>query len=222
MDDWSFVTEAEPWLVGSANAATVGPPDEPFRPTPLFTMAFPRLTALLSRARQTAVDLSSGPHMLFAWGEPASGVRAWLCPIAPAVVPADAAPEHRILLGCIGGITERFNEPADNWLLNHNHSLTAAEVGRDASFLDAYTWAFEECGGIPILVAEWYPASWEANGNCVLCSRSTGELLFSAPDHRDPTLVPYGRCPKYTLYMRRGASSLGEWVEAVAGQWSVT
>jgi hypothetical protein len=110
-------------------------------------------------------------------------------------------------------------EPADSWLLNHNHALTAAEVERDASFLADYWWAFEECGGIPISVAEWYPAAWEANGNCVLCSRGTGELLFFAPDHADSTLVPYGRCPLYTLHTRRGSDSLHEWVEAIAAQW---
>src|SRR4051794_4560662 len=96
---------------------------------------YPQLTALLVRARQTAVNLPSGRHLLFAWGDPDTGVRAWLCPTAPEVVPTNAAPDHQVLLGCFGGIVERFSEPAGNWLLNHNHALTAAEVERGASFL---------------------------------------------------------------------------------------
>lgn len=220
MDDWRIVTEAEPWLVGDASAATVGPPDRPFRPTRQFAATFPRLAALLGRARQTAVVLPSGHHTLFAWGEADSGVRAWLCSMAPEVIPAGAALDHRVLLGYFGGIAERFNEPADNWLLNHTDALTAAEVERGASFMADYSWAFEECGGIPITPAEWYPAAWEANGNCVLCSRAAGELLFFAPDHAYPDLVPYGRCPMYTLHTRRGAGSLRAWVEAFAAQWA--
>lgn len=220
MDDWRIVTEAEPWLVGEAKAVAVGPPDRPFRPSRQFAAIFPRLAALLGRARETGVGLPSGRHTLFAWGEEDSRVRAWLCPLAPEVVPAGAAPDHQILLGCFGGIRERFNEPADNWLLNHNHALIAAEVDRDASFLADYSWAFKECGGIPITAAAWYPAAWEANGNCVLCSRSSGELLFFAPDHAYPDLVPYGRCPMYTLHTRHAAGSLREWVEAIAAQWA--
>ncbi|WP_439624646.1 hypothetical protein [Gemmata sp.] len=103
----------------------------------------------LDGARSWAEDsLPSGRHTLFAWGEPDSGVRAWRCPAAPAAVPAGAAPDHRILLGCLGGVVERFNEPSGNWLLNHNHAPTAAEVERDAPFMTAFAWAFEECGGI--------------------------------------------------------------------------
>jgi hypothetical protein len=220
MDDWRIVTEAEPWLVGDAEVATVRALDRPFQPTRRFAAVFPRVAELLGRARRTTVGLPAGPHTLFAWGEAASGVRAWLCPAPPDAAPADAAPDHQLFLGCIGGITARFNEPADNWLLNHNHALTAAEVRRNASFLADYSWAFEECGGIPISATEWYPAAWEANGNCVLCSRATGELLFFAPDHADPTLVPYAGCPMFTLHTRPGAGSLREWVETIAAQWT--
>lgn len=221
MNDWWIVTEAEPWLVGDANVATVGAPDQPFRATPHFAAAFPRLAALLVSARQTAVRLPSGRHTLFAWGETDSGVRAWLCPAVPESIPTGAAPDHRILLGCFGGVVKRFNEPSGSWLLNHNHALTAAVVEQDASFLADYSWAFEECGGIPVDMAAWYPAAWEANGNCVLCSRSSGELLFFATDHADDNLVPSGRCPMYTLHTHRRAGSLRQWVEGIAVQWAV-
>jgi hypothetical protein len=219
MNDWQIVTEAEPWLVGSPGEATVRPLDSVFRPTRPFRFAFPRLTELLSRARRSEVMLATGPHLLFAWDAPEHEVRAWLSPAAPAVVPETAAPDHRILLHCFGGVSERFNEPVDNWLLNHNQSLTAADVSRDASFMADYRWAFDECGGIPIDMAAYYPVAWEANGNCVLCARESGQLLFFAPDHAYRDLVPYGGCPMYTLHTKAGAGTLREWVERISEQW---
>jgi hypothetical protein len=47
-------------------------------------------------------------------------------------------------------------------------------------------------------------------------------LLFFAPDHADDYLVPFGRCPMYTLHTHRRAGSLRQWVEAIAAQWAVT
>lgn len=220
MDDWRTVTDAEPWLVSHATAATIQLASSAFRPPPLFEETFPKLAVLLSQARRTIVEMPSGRYTLFAWGTPQSGVRAWLCPLPPEPVPTRAATDHRILLAGIGGITQRFNEPSDSLLLNHDDALTAPEVERDASFLTDYEWAFEESGGIPIRTADWYPAAWEANGNCVLCSRGSGELLFFAPDHSDLTLIPYAQCPPYTLHIRPQMTSLREWVEALAVQWA--
>jgi hypothetical protein len=220
MDDWRLVTEAQPWLVAARYAATVAELDETFRPTPQFRGAFPRLTALLSVARQSAVVLPTGHYKLFAWGGLDEGVRAWLSPAVSETVALRAAPDHRVLLECFGGITERFNEPAGNWLLNHNQALTAIDVNSDAAFLSDYDWAFKECGGIPIDMAQYYPVAWEANGNCVLCERATGGLIFFAPDHADKNLIPYGRCPMFTLHTHLGGGSLRQWVEAIAAQWS--
>jgi hypothetical protein len=220
MNDWEAVTCAQPWRVPEGGDAPVRRVRGAFRPAAGFRTAFPRLTELLRRARRSEVTLPEGPHVLFAWGDLATGVRAWLSPAPPGIVPEAAAPDHRILLGHLGGVAERFNEPDDNWLLNHNQALTAGEVARDASFMADYAWAFEACGGIPVDVAAYYPAAWEANGNCVLCAREGGRLLFFAPDHADDGLAPFGRCPVYTLHTRRGAGTLREWVERIAEQWS--
>jgi hypothetical protein len=219
MNDWQAVTEAEPWLVPSSEKASVRDLKGEFHPTPEFESAFPRLTELLRRARRSEVILPSANYVLYAWDNTGHQISAWLSPAPPATVPDGAALDHQILLRCFGGIVERFGEPVDNWLLNHNRALTAAEVARDASFMCDYEWAFEECGGIPLDVAAYYPAAWEANGNCVLCHREKGRLLFFAPDHAYPDLIPYGRCPMYTLHTKPGAGTLREWVERIADQW---
>ncbi|MDB5311139.1 MAG: hypothetical protein JWO38_5341 [Gemmataceae bacterium] len=192
---------------------------KPFKPTLLFQKTFPQLTGLLCRARLLEVRLDEQPYFLFSWGQPPDQVRAWLSPPPSAEPPASAAPEHGVLLGSFGGIVERYNEPAGNCLLNHNEALTAGEVVKDASFMVAYGWAFEECGGIPIETASYYPAAWEANGNCVLCERATGRLLFFAPDHADKNLIPFESCPMYTLHVHRQVTTFREWVEHIAGQW---
>jgi hypothetical protein len=219
MNDWQAVTEAEPWLVPSSEKASVRDLKRAFHPTREFESAFPRLTELLGRARQSEVVLPGGSHVLYAWGKTGHQISAWLSPDPPATVPDGAAPGHQILLQCFGGIVERFGDPVDSWLLNHKHALTTAEVARNASFISDYEWAFEECGGIPIDVAAYYPAAWEANGNCVLCHREDGRLLFFAPDHAYPDLIPCGRCPMYTLHTKPGAGTLREWVERIAEQW---
>jgi len=219
MIDWQIVTKAKPWVVGTADEAIVIPAHKPFSATRQFEAAFPLLTKLLQSSRQWEITRMGGTQLLFAWGDEDSGVRAWLSPGLPAVVPQMAAADHRILLECFGGISERFYEAEHNWLLNHNQALTAAEVDKDASFLADYAWAFEECGGIPIDVTEYYPAAWEANGNCVLCSRKSGELLFFAPDHCNKDLTPYAQCPMYSLHVHRRAATLRIWVEQIANQW---
>jgi hypothetical protein len=219
MNDWQIVTKAEPWLANSPDTAVTVPASRPFNPTKQFDATFPSLTKLLLSARKWDVALAEGTQVLFAWGDKESGVRAWLSPAIPATVSSNAAPDHQVLLACFGGISQRFNEPEHNWLLNHNQALIAAEVERGASFLGDYAWAFDECGGIPIDVEEYYPAAWEANGNCVLCSRGNGELLFFAPDHCDENLVPYSQCPMYTLHTHREAATFQTWVERIADQW---
>src|SRR5262245_27082597 len=128
MNDWQIVTRAEPWLIPSSGKARVRPAGQSFTPTRRFEAAFPLLAELLSNARQCEVILPSGTHLLFAWGERDPGLRAWLSPDPPGVGPDKAAPDHRILFECFGGIVERFNEPEDNWLLNHTQALLATEV----------------------------------------------------------------------------------------------
>jgi hypothetical protein len=219
MNDWQLVTEAEPWLVRSPETASVRPLDLPFEPNRQFRSRFPELNELLCRARMSEITLPKGTHLLFAWGDIDRGIRAWLSPVAPKIVSSKAAPDHQLMLECFGGIVDRFNEPSDNWLMNHNEALVASEVERDASFMTSYSWAFEECGGIPIDMSAYYPAAWEANGNCVLCSRENGQLLFFAPDHCDEDLIPYDSCPMFTLHTKRYASSFQEWVETIAVQW---
>ncbi len=141
------------------------------------------------------------------------------CATEPIPAPEGACATHRILLGSFGGIRERYSEPESNWLLNHNEAWVKTEVRSGVSFMKDYEWAFEECGGIPIDLAAFYVVAWEANGNAVICSRSSGALLFFARDHANEDLLPYDQCPMYSLHVHRKAPDFRTWVEVISEQW---
>ena len=217
MNDWIKVTTAESWAFGANEAAVVNPACK-FVPTPELERAFPKLSELLSAARCSSVTFGGDDYILYSWGA-SSIVRAWLSPVVDGLAHQGACPAHQKLLAEFGGIRERYNEPEGNWLLNHNEAWVAAGPQSDVSFMKDYEWVFEECGGIPIDLENHYVVAWEANGNVVICSRSSGKLLFFAPDHANPNLLPFGPCPMYSLHIHREVPDFCSWVEAIADQW---
>jgi len=91
---------------------------------------------------------------------------------------------------------------------------------RDASFVESYSWAFEDEGvPIPIALTEFYSIAQEANGNTTLCHRKTGEIVLFAPDHNFTHIVPLPGCPEYALYRIPRAEGFSSWVSSVANQW---
>ena len=44
-------------------------------------------------------------------------------------------------------------------------------------------------------------------------------MILFAPDHSFEYVVQMEGCPRYTFYELRGAATLRDWVETVAGQW---
>lgn len=89
----------------------------------------------------------------------------------------------------LGGIGERWNEPEDTWLLNHNAALTAELAASDPTDVIAATsWAWEEDGlKVPIEPSEYGVLAEEVNGNLTLCHRTTGEILLFALTTSSPT-----------------------------------
>ncbi len=144
----------------------------------------------------------------------------WLSLPPSADPPRSLFAEHRELLASFGGVVERFNEPEDTWLLNLNDALTEREACHDASFIQRYSWAFEDSAlTIPIHPTDYYSVAREANGNTTICHRSSGELLMFAPDHCFRHLVKLEGCPEYTLYRLTGAPFFRNWVNTIALQW---
>jgi hypothetical protein len=220
---WNQFTAAVPWFPPKGVTAEAGPDSPPGAWSPAssdFVRLFPRLTALLRSAARTSVNIGADPYDLYSWRFPDGVERAWLVPRS-SPGPADRLfPDHRTLLQSFGGIVERSNDVEDSWLLNQGEVLTAQTAERDAAFLNDYAWAFEEAGGgIPIDVGDYYAVSNEANGNCTLCSRSTGSIVLFAPDHAFSHVRPLPGCPEYTLYSLEGALAFADWVETIAGQW---
>jgi hypothetical protein len=135
-------------------------------------------------------------------------------------IPNDIHGNHMELLNSFGGIIERFNEPDNTWLLNHNDALTGREALHDVGFINDYAWAFSDAGvDLPIRLIDYYSLAREANGNTTLCHRKTGHILLFAPDHAFNFVVPFDGCPEYTLYRINGVVTLGDWVDTIARQW---
>ena len=116
----------------------------------------------------------------------------------------------------VGGVIERFNEPATQ-LLNHDAVLTNHEASFDASFINNYSWAFDD--NVPIDTAAYYTIAREANGNTTICNRADCSILLFAPDHAFDDVSPMDGCPEFTLYNIDGASTFTDWVELIAEQW---
>jgi hypothetical protein len=215
---WQEFARELPWFVAGRDVR-VGKllPPGSWHASDAFGRLFPRLGRLLGTASTSRVVVDGRPFTLFSW-EIADRLLAWLAPL-PGAAAEGVYPGHLTLLAEFGGITERAGEFEGQWLLNTTESLTQREATHDASFIRDYAWAFDEVGGIPIDLTAFYSVSREANGNCTLCHRVTGEVLLFAPDHAFNHVTPLEGCPEYTLYRLQGAPRFEAWVEEVAGQW---
>jgi hypothetical protein len=219
---WDSFAEELSWFLTDRHRLEVGALVRPggWRASSRFREVFPTLARLLEAAHTSHVGLDDGDYCLFSW-EGRSWISSWLAPPPAADTDAALLPDHRVLLAEFGGITERSGHPDGSWLLNANVSLIGGEERADASFIRDYAWAFEGVsGGIPIVLEDYYPICWEANGNATLCHRTTGDVLLFAPDHSFDDVTPLEGCPPYTLYRRAGGRTFVEWVETVAHQWT--
>ncbi len=231
MSDWDEFSNAVPWFlagfasvqtepeVAAAGVIDVGSP---------FADTFPDLANLLTSARITPVTLQARRrpprrYRLFAWQRTNGRPFGWLSPAPPVGVCMQLHRDHELLLGTFGGVTERFNEPEDTWLLNGNEALTVDAAGPATSltaFDDARATSKRSHGRRePIELSEYYAIAVEANGNTTLCHRTTGGVLMFAPDHSFSHIRRLDGWPEYTFYQIPSAPVFRDWVETIARQW---
>jgi hypothetical protein len=220
---WESFLEDVPWFMNRRNHVEVGITQEPgawAERSADFSRLFPALERLLKKASLTELEIDGKHYELFSWQRQDGRDCAWLSPAPSRRAPSSLLQEHQTLLASFGGVEERSNESEDTWLLNHNAVLTETEAKRDASFINAYKWAFDRAGvSIPIVLSEFYSIAREANGNTTLCHRTTGEIVLFAPDHNFAHIVPVPGCPKYSLYRIPGAETFSGWVSSITNQW---
>ena len=220
MNDWEAFTESIPWFVDAGAKVHVSEPRDGLELPSSVAVVFPTLAHLLAQSHVSPVSVNDVPYQLLAWDAEDGQRMGWLCLVPDAGIPNDIHADHTELLHSFGGIIERFNEPDDTWLLNHDDALTGREASHDASFINDYAWAFADAGvDLPIRPSEYYSLAREANGNTTLCHRITGQVLLFAPDHAFDFVVPFDGCPEYTLYRINGVDTLRDWVDTVARQW---
>lgn len=220
MDDWRTFNESVPWFVKDTSNVRIVAAHDGFRVSSPVADTFPTLAELCRRASVTSVSVDGVTYLLLTWTGRNGCRMGWLC-LPPATEPPQQLfADHRALLHAFGGIVERFNEPEDTWLLNHNEVLTAGESSHDATFINHYAWAFHDVGiAIPINLTDYYSIAGEANGNTTLCNRLSGQVILFAPDHSFNFVTPLAGCPEYTLYQLDGISDFRDWVEHVSLQW---
>lgn len=223
-DYWQQFIDDVPWFL--QNTQILEARDAPrgsWRPRSRdFSALFPQLARLLASSIVTHVVTADREYVLHSWDADDGSARSWLCPPPHDRAPRDVHPAHRVLLESFGGIVERSNEVVESWLLNHTDVLTADEATHDATFIEAYRWAFADVpGGIPIDLEAHYSIAREANGNMTLCHRQTGDVLLFAPDHSFDHIVPLEGCPEQSLYRIPSAPTFEAWVAAIARQWTV-
>jgi hypothetical protein len=220
MSDWHAFIESIPWFVDTDADVRVSESHDARQLASPVADVFPSLAKLLGQSRVTPISVNDTRYELLAW-DAVDGYRiGWLCLPPTADLPNRLYTDHADLLRSFGGVIERFNEPEDTWLLNHNDALTLREASHDASFINDYLWAFTDAGAeLPIQPTDYYSLAREANGNTTMCHRTTGEVILFAPDHAFNFVTPLDGCPEYTLYKINGVSTLADWVNAVAMQW---
>jgi hypothetical protein len=223
---WEQFIENAPWFAHGGKLAKVGIARPPGSWTPAssdFEGLFPELDRLLRAAFVTSVAVADGRYELYAWLRPDGNSCSWLSPLRSANSPSSLYPDHRVLLTSFGGIVELSNEldePEQWWLRNHTDVLTEHGAQTDATFIEAYGWAFVEAGAeIPIDLTAFYAIAQGANGNTTLCHRGSGEVILFAPDHDFDHVEPYPDCPEQSLYLLHGAPTFRDWVNTIARQW---
>jgi hypothetical protein len=184
VNDWEHFIESIPWFADAGAKVHVSEPREGLELPSSVASVFPTLAHLLAQSQVTPVAVDDVAYQLVAWDTSDEQRMGWLCLMPKADIPNDIHANHTELLNSFGGIIERFNEPDDTWLLNHNDALTGREALHDAGFINDYAWAFSDAGvDLPIRLIDYYSLAREANGNTTLCHRKTGHILLFAPDH---------------------------------------
>ncbi|WP_214482225.1 hypothetical protein [Bacillus sp. SM2101] len=189
-----------------------------------FEGTFPQLTKLLSKARITVIQYGNVNYELFGWKHNVSSQSlGWLClePLKGQNINKSLHPNHSVLLQNFGGITERWNEPLDTWLVNLNNALTYENIKVGfGSMEDIFQELCEEEGvEIKVNTSDFISFAFEANGNITMYHKISGKVLMYAHDHNFEHLISFSNYPEYTLYEIESCETLNDWIENIASQW---
>lgn len=184
-----------------------------------FQERFPITSDLLSRASVEQFVLQSTPYLLLAWRSArTNSLCGWVCASPVGNPPGTLHASHAEYLKTIGGILDYWGETHIPLLVNQREVLTCrlAAAGIDP-WLQQYPVTeieHEVSDENAVVISEEY------NGNIAFYLRDSGEVIYLAPDHCDPSLVPYRDYPEFTFAVRDTTPCIFAFIEELAKQWS--
>ena len=222
-NDWSDFLIDTPWLIKPEDTVSISDTImliDRFIPPVLFKETFPSLTELLMNARITKVLVNEQSFELIGWTDKDGYSFGWLCKPPVLEVKTLICKEHRLLLNYFGGITERWNEQEESWLLNLNSALTLEET--KIGFQGWKSYVEDMCNyenlKLDIDPTDYIAFAFEANGNLTLYNRNDSSIIMFAPDHCFDHVTPLDGYPDYTLYRINNCPNFITWVETIAKQ----
>ncbi|UJF34442.1 hypothetical protein [Paenibacillus hexagrammi] len=221
--DWSDFTNEIRWFVKPNDQVSLSMTldgNDFFKFPDTFTSMYPVLSDLLKKARVTRVQINELHFQLLGWSDHNENSFGWLAKPPAIDINKPLSKEHRLLLTYFGGITERWNESEDSWLLNLNSALTLEDaVEGFREWEDYITYMINDEGLVsPINAKDYIAFAFEANGNMTLYHRQHSSIMMLAHDHCFEHITPLEGYPEYTLYTINDCSNLVAWIEEVARQ----
>ncbi len=207
------------WFLNS-NSKILFNQSEELRLSKEFKTAFPNLTKLILRSRQTYLTIDQTNYILFAWDTVDGQICGWLNQQeSEEEYKYELIEEHRLLLRNIGGIKESFNQSDDSFTNNQNWLFIGSECLKGIGDYDGYySMKCEEEGKKELEHAGLITFVYEVNGALTLYDPITKRVLLFSHDHSYENIDFMANQPKYTFHTFKKVDSFSDYVEELANQ----
>lgn len=178
------------------------------------------LSELLMKSRVTNVQIDNESFHLLGWSDHEGNSFGWLAKPPAFEINKPLCEEHKTLLTCFGGITERWNESEISWLINLTSALTLEDAQEGFQGWETYIQDMSNDEGFDSYInpSDYIAFAFEANGNSTLYHKHNSSLIMLAHDHSFEHITPLDGYPEYTIYTINGCPNFVAWVEEVAKQ----
>ncbi len=192
-----------------------------------FSMLFPKMTLLLSKAYKVEFTLNDNQRFRqYIWAADNGRTSGWLCKLEHCIPQGrNIIPEHILLSQTMGGIMHFWLDDSavnvDTFIdaNNYTFSLTDSMVGI-GGWEENYVNECKTEGLKPLDTTEFVTFALEANGNTTFYNHKTKEVFIYLHDDYSPFKVtPQNGHPSCTIYKYDKVKTFADYVECLADQW---